>query len=123
MNREDADHFAIEWIRSWTARDIERIVSHFAERARFVSPLAARRTGNREVVGRDALREYWSGARSYSTFEFTLDRIIWDQDRQELAIIYEREVEGRRDRACELLRFNSAGEVVAGEAMYGAEIV
>lgn len=123
MNREDADHFASEWIRSWTARDIERIVSHFTETARFVSPQAARRTGYREVIGRDALRAYWSAAKSYSTFQFTLDRIIWDQDRQELAIVYHRDVEGRRERACELMRFNISGEVVAGEAMYGAEIV
>ena len=121
MTRDDAERFAKEWIHNWTARDIERIVSHFAQDARFVSPLAAKRTGHREVIGRDALRAYWSTAHAYATFRFSLDRILWDQDRQELVILYEREVEGRRDRACELLRFNGSGEVIAGEAMYGAE--
>jgi hypothetical protein len=38
-----------------------------------------------------------------------------------MAIVYARDIDGRRDRACEILRFNSLGQVVAGEAMYGAE--
>ena len=121
MDREAAEHFALDWINDWCARDVERIVSHFAEDARFVSPVAAKRTGNPLVVGRDALTKYWQVVYSFASFRFTLERTIWDDISQELAIIYTREIDGRRDRACEILRFDSSGKVTAGEAMYGAE--
>jgi hypothetical protein len=121
MDREAAEHFAQDWIRRWCARDIARIVSHFAEGAHFVSPVAAKLTGSPLVIGWDALSEYWQIVHSFSSFRFILERTIWDAATQELVIIYTREIDGRRDRACEILRFNSSGKVAAGEAMYGAE--
>ncbi len=122
MTREEAGRYAREWIRHWCERNVDAIVSHFAEDARFVSPVAAKRTGNSLVVGRDALSRYWSVVHSFGSFRFTLDRVIWDDTAQELAIIYTREIDGRHDRACEILRFNPAGQVAAGEAFYGADI-
>ena len=121
MDREAAERFAQDWIRGWCARDVDLIVSHFAENARFVSPVAAKRTGSPLVVGRDALSRYWQVVHSFGSFQFTLERTIWDADAQELVIIYTREIDGRQDRACEILRFDSSGRVTAGEAMYGAE--
>ena len=121
MNRDEAEQFAREWISNWCARDVDRVVSHFAENARFVSPVAAKRTGSPVVVGRDALTQYWQMAHSFGSFRFTLDHILWDDARQEMAIVYVRYIDGRQDRACEILRFNSLGQVVAAEAMYGAE--
>ena len=113
---------AEQWIRDWCARDIEAIVSHYADGARFVSPVAAVRTGNAVVVGRDALLKYWSGARAYTTFEFTLERVMWDEPNNEMVIVYTRNVDGKRERACEFFRFDDAGRVIAGEAMYGSAL-
>ena len=121
MNRHDAERHAEEWIRDWCVRDVERIVSHYAEDARFASPIAARRTGNAVVIGRAALLAYWSGARQYDSFRFTLERVLWDDAKQEMVVVYTRDVDGRRDRACEMFRFDEQGYVSAGEAMYGAE--
>ena len=121
MNRTEAEAFAQLWIRDWCTRDVERIVSHFAQDARFVSPVAARRTGNALVVGREALTEYWQVVHSFGSFNFTLERVIWDEVLQEMVIVYTRDIDGRHDRACELLQFNASGKVQAGEAMYGAE--
>jgi hypothetical protein len=121
MNRDEAEQFAREWIRDWCARDVDRVVSRFAGDARFVSPFAAKRTGSPVVVGREALTRYWQVAHSFSEFRFTLDRVLWDDAKQEMAIVYARDIDGRHDRACEIMRFNSARQVVAGEAMYGAE--
>ena len=59
MNRIEAEASAQDWLGAWCARDIERITSHFTEGARFVSPFAAKRTGNGVVVGREALTAYW----------------------------------------------------------------
>jgi hypothetical protein len=123
MTRAEAERHADDWIRDWSARDIERIVSHYAEDARFLSPLAARRTGNPVVVGRAALLAYWAGARQYKSFRFTLERVLWDDAKQEMVVVYARDVDGRRDRACEMFRFDDQGHVIAGEAMYGAEDV
>ncbi|MEO8127645.1 MAG: nuclear transport factor 2 family protein [Bryobacteraceae bacterium] len=121
MNRTEAEAYAQDWIRDWCARNVEGIVSHFAEDAQFVSPVAAKRTGNALVVGREALTAYWQVVHSFGSFRFTLERVIWDEAGQEMVIVYTRDIDGRRDRACELLRFNASGEVAAGEAMYGAE--
>jgi ketosteroid isomerase-like protein len=121
MDRQAAERFAQDWIRGWCARDVDLIVSHFTDDARFVSPVAARVTGSPLVVGRDAISRYWQVVHTFRTFQFTLERTIWDGDTQELAIIYTREVDGRHDRACEILRFDSSGKVTAGEGMYGAE--
>jgi hypothetical protein len=122
MNRSEAETFADGWIRDWCARDVDRITSHFSEDARFVSPIAAKRTGNALVMGRKALHAYWQVAYSFGSFRFTLARVIWDEAEQELVIVYIREIDGCRDRACEWLRFDMSGMVIAGEAMYGANL-
>ena len=54
MNRDEASRYAREWIRNWCDRDVDAIVSHFTENARFASPVAGKRTGNPVVVGRDS---------------------------------------------------------------------
>jgi hypothetical protein len=122
MTRQQAEQFAANWILHWCNREVQQIVSHFAPEARFTSPVAAKRTGHPLVVGREALRSYWSLVHTFTTFRFVLERTIWDEERQELVIVYTREIDGRRDRACELLRFDGAGFVAEGEAMYGADI-
>lgn len=122
MTRDQAEQFAADWIRHWSHREVQQIISHFAPNARFMSPVAAKRTGHPLVVGRDALRDYWSVVHTFATFQFFLERTIWDQERQELVIVYTREIDGQRDRACELLRFDNSGLVAEGEAMYGATI-
>jgi hypothetical protein len=50
---------------------------------------------------------------------FSVERIIWDPESSELSILYDREVNGHRDRASEVLRFGTSGLVVRGEAFYG----
>jgi hypothetical protein len=123
MNRAEAEKHAEEWIRDWCARDIERIVSRYSEDARFVSPVAARRTGNPLVIGREALLQYWSDTRGYGSFRFTLERVLWDDAKQEMVVVYTRDIDGRHDRACEIFSFDEHGHVIAGEAMYGAEAI
>ena len=60
----DPDAFARDWIEAWNARDLERILSHYAEEIVFESPgvrqLMNDPTGR--VVGKAALRAYWAKA-------------------------------------------------------------
>ena len=118
----DPEKFASEWIDAWNIRDIDLLVSHYTSDVRFVSPVAAERTGSSVVNGRVALAQYWSGSRQYKKFVFTFESFIWDSERLVLAIIYRREVDDRHDRAVEIFHFRSDGLVDTGEALYGAKL-
>jgi hypothetical protein len=54
--------------------------------------------------------------------EFKLDHIVWDSESNELAIFYEANLNGDCRRACELMKSDSSGRQIAGEAMYGAAV-
>lgn len=123
MHRAAAEQFAREWVAAWNALDIEAIVAHFAEEATFVSPRAAVAVGTATVVGRAALAAYWhSRLAVIASLQFTLDHTVWDAERGELAIVYVSAVNGQRVRACEFMRFDEAGQVAYGEALYGAAV-
>ena len=38
-----------------------------------------------------------------------------------MVVVYTRDIDGERTRACEFFRFDDHSQVIAGEAMYGAE--
>jgi hypothetical protein len=80
-------------------------------------------TGSATVHGQDALRAYWQTALArVPKLVFTLDHPLWDPERRELAIVYERDADGARSRVCEMLAFDAAGMAVRGEVMRGAEL-
>lgn len=118
----DPEAFAREWIEAWNARDIERVIAHFAPDAEFRSPRAFEVTGHPVVRGHAAMRAYWeSGAGRVDHLRFTLDRVIWDGV-ERLAIVYDSEVGDRHRRACEFYTIDRAtGLALRGEAMFGAE--
>ena len=116
----DPDVFASTWIDEWNRRDIEAMVSHYTRDVRFVSPVAAKRTGSSVVIGREALAAYWSVARQYRKLVFTFESFVWDPVRMVLVIVYRRQVNDTNDRAVEIFHFNPDGLIRAGEAMYGA---
>jgi hypothetical protein len=122
MTRDEIGDFVTGWIEAWNRQDVEAVLAHFADDVQFISPTAAAVVGNPSVVGKVALRAYWLAAlERISSLEFTLVRALYDTDRREVAIVYSREINGTRDRACELLTFDEVGLVVAGEVMHGAE--
>ena len=122
MTRADVDAYVSAWIDAWNRRDIEAVVEHFDDDVTFTSPVAATVTGNATVRGKDAIRAYWQAALARTTkLVFTLDRAIWDPERRELAILYERDADGKRSRVCEMLAFDAAGRVVRVEVMHGVE--
>src|SRR5262249_48003124 len=115
--------FAERWIAAWNRRDVDAVLEHYADDATFVSPVA------RTIVGRSVLRnkqelgDYWRvGLVKITTIEFTLDHASWDARRRELSVVYEANLNGDRKRACEIMRFDEAGQLVRGEALYGAAL-
>jgi hypothetical protein len=121
MERKDAIGLARHWIDSWNRRDLEAVLGHFDEAVRFTSPRALEVFGRGTVEGLAELRSYWQARLAQiDSLRFTLDRVLWDDEQRTMVILYVADVNERKTRACEILRFGEAGRAVEGEAMYGA---
>lgn len=58
----DVDEFASDWIESWNAHDLERILSHYTDDFEMASPYIARMVpGNAAGIlkGKNSVRAYW----------------------------------------------------------------
>jgi ketosteroid isomerase-like protein len=123
MNRIEANEFAANWISAWNKKDVNAVLEHYVDDAKFISPKAATFVGSPFVEGKNALSQYWLlAAKKIEKIEFTLDHIVWDSDASALVIFYEANLNGVRSRACETMTFDSSGKQISGEAMYGASI-
>lgn len=123
MSPEQADAFARAWIDAWNRNDIEAVLAHYAPDGSFVSPTALAVTGHAAVRGVDALRTYWSAALArHAGLRFELDYALCDPARNELCVVYRSTVGGQTTRACEFMRFDAAGRITHGEAMYGIPV-
>ena len=119
-NAEEAAEYAERWAAAWNHKDLEEILTHFADNVVFSSPKALDLMGVPTMHGKAELRDYWRRALArIESISFVVERAIWDGGRHEIAIVYDRVVNGRRDRAAEVLRFGDSGLVVAGEVFYG----
>ncbi|WP_439815429.1 nuclear transport factor 2 family protein [Zavarzinia sp. CC-PAN008] len=118
---EDAlRHHAAAWMEAWNAHDISAVLAPFAEAAEFTSPRAAELTGRALVRGRPALEAYWRRALTQRPdLRFLLLDVVCDVGAQTVVVHYVAEAGGRRQRACEIMRFRD-GAQVEGEALYGA---
>jgi ketosteroid isomerase-like protein len=75
MDHSTAEKFAASWAEAWNARDLERVLSHFAEDVVFASPVAAQLIEGSDGVlrGKAALRDYWArGLRAIPDLHFTV---------------------------------------------------
>jgi hypothetical protein len=123
MTNEEMMAFAQEWVANWNRRDVEAVLSHFAEDADFVTPLAIRYSGRASLHGKAEIGAYWNAAMQHlEVLEFTLDHASWDERLSELTVICESNLNGDRKRACEIMRFGADGLQLRGEAFYGAAL-
>ena len=120
MTNQQAREFAQRWADLWNKRDVEGVLAHFADDVVFSSPVALKVTGNACVEGKDALRAYWTQALdSHPVLQFAVVRTLCDSTSDTVAIIYDRDINGRHDRAVEILTFGTSGTIARGEALYG----
>jgi hypothetical protein len=120
MQRAEAERWAERWIADWNQRDLEAVLAHFDDDVAFTSPRALAVVGVPTVHGKAALRAYWTKALSaIHSLTFTLDRVAFDPTSAELVIFYDRAVDGRTDRAAEVLRFGAARRVLSAEVLHG----
>lgn len=119
-DRAAAIAYAERWAEGWNRRDLDAILAHFEDAVEFTSPKALAAVGVPTVRGKAALADYWRIALSrIESLRFVVHRVIWDPATLELAIIYDRDVNGVRDRAAEILAFGASGLIVRGEVLYG----
>src|SRR5262249_31791035 len=116
LTQEQANEFVHEWIAAWNAKDLERILSHWADDCVFTSPLVTRLLGDASgtVRGKEALRAYWSrGLAASPNLRFELQTIFLGHD--SVVIGYE----NHRGQTCaECIRLGADGRAVAGIAHY-----
>jgi limonene-1,2-epoxide hydrolase len=120
VTAEDARRFAVWWAEAWNNRDMESVLAYFDQEVVFTSPTALAVVGVPTVHGKEELRAYWMAALNrIKSLHFKLDRILWDPERRELAIIYTSEVDGTTKRVSENLTFDQAGRIVTAEVFHG----
>ena len=102
------------WVEAWNARDLERVLTLYAEDAVITSDRipAMGFDASGTVRGKDALRAYWGkGLGLIPNLHFTVIDVFVSPD--SAVVLYENE---RGKRICEYLRVNDAGLIVQGSA-------
>src|SRR5215468_12526603 len=66
MDKAFAERFAADWIESWNAHDLGRILSHYGDDFEMSSPFIIQIAGEPSgtLKGKDAVGAYWSKALS-----------------------------------------------------------
>jgi ketosteroid isomerase-like protein len=64
MDQKFAERFASDWIDSWNAHDLDRILSHYADDFEMSSPVIIQVTGEASgmLKGKAAVGAYWKKA-------------------------------------------------------------
>jgi ketosteroid isomerase-like protein len=114
--------FARDWVDAWNRSDADAVLAHYADDAVFVSPLAARVTGNAEVRGKAALGAYWRKALGLLTspLRFALESFSWDEKNRAFLVVYVSSEADHSVRKCELMHFSENGLICRGESFTGA---
>jgi len=117
IDKAFAERFAADWIESWNARDLDRILAHYSDDFEFSSPFIIRIAGEPSGVlrGKPAIGAYWTKALAgNASLHFTLDTVLWGIN--SLVIHYHRQHDGRV--ASEWFEFGADGKVLRSAAHY-----
>lgn len=116
MSAARARQFAEEWMSSWNAHDLDRILAHYADEFEMSSPYISQLMGvpSGTLKGKRSIREYWALAlEKFPDLRFELIDVLVGA--RSVALNYY----GRgRSRACEVFFFDESGKVVRAAAHY-----
>lgn len=118
MTRDEAWHWADDWVAAWNAHDLERIMKHYEEAVELTSPVAAQLLGisDGKVVGTANLRAYFRrGLEAYPGLHFQLVDVLWGLDS---VVLYYTNHKGTR--TAEFMELSANGKVARVVANYGA---
>jgi ketosteroid isomerase-like protein len=108
--------FAEEWVNAWNSRDLDRILSHYADDFEMYSPLIIERMNvtSGMLKGKEAVRPYWQkGLATTPPLHFELIEVLLGIDS---IVLYYSRASGQR--TAEVLVFNEQGLVIKGMAHY-----
>lgn len=116
LTHEAAQQFAQEWIESWNAHDLERILAHYAVDVVLISPMAATllpESGG-QISGIAAVRSYF--ARGLAAFPKLCFQLIDISPGPGTLLLLYRNHSGAT--VSEFMELNAAGKVVRVLATY-----
>jgi ketosteroid isomerase-like protein len=115
LDAAEAELFARRWAAAWNDRDLEAVLTHFADGCVFTSPVARQLLGGDGVIhGKQALREYWTHAlEKVPDLHFEVLGVHAGIDT--LVIHYRNQ---RGIEVCEVLTFGPDGLVHLGHGTY-----
>jgi hypothetical protein len=102
--------FAEDWVEAWNSHDLERILSHYDDEVRLVSPVALKLLNNRDgvVQGKAALREYFRrGLDAFPNLHFDLIDVLWGVET--IVLYYGNKVRG--NKTAEVMQMSGEGKV------------
>ena len=105
-----ARHFAQEWIDSWNSHDLDRILTHYDDGVRLVSPVALNllKNGDGVVEGKASLREYFRrGVEAFPNRHFELIDVLWGVET--IVVYYANNVRG--SKTAEVMQLTSTGRI------------
>lgn len=117
LTREFAEHFAYDWIESWNAHDLERILSHYTEDFEMSSPLIATVANEPSGIlkGKEAIGNYWSKALAkFPDLKFELEEIFVGA----VSIVLTYTNLSREVMAAEIFYINKDGKVYRASGNY-----
>ena len=109
MDVQQAEVFAREWVQAWNQRDLEAILSHYAEDVEFQSPLVVKLLGESSgtVRGKQNLREYFRKALAAFPGDLGIELLGVYQGMGSRLVQFQ--AKGRR--AVEVMELNQEGKV------------
>lgn len=114
-----ADHFAADWIDSWNAHDLDRILRHYSEDFEMSSPIIVNVAGEPSgtLKGKDAVGSYWAKSLQQNpSLHFGLVTTLWGVSS---IILY---YKGVRGLSAEVFHFNPERKVVKAYAHYTQDL-
>jgi predicted ester cyclase len=118
VTREEAWHWAEDWVAAWNAHDLDRLMTHYEEGVELTSPVAAQLLGisDGKVVGTANLRAYFRrGLEAYPELQFHLVDVLWGINS---VVLYYTNQKGTH--TAEFMELSANGKVAKVVANYGA---
>jgi SnoaL-like protein len=111
MDKAFVEHFAADWIHSWNAHDLDKVLSHYADDFEMSSPVIVQVAGEPSGVlrGKAAVGAYWKKALELiPDLHFELISVLAGVTS---IILYYKGARGRL--AAEVFHFGAGGEKVS----------
>ena len=116
MDKTFAEQFATDWIDSWNAHDLDRVLAHYADDFEMSSPIIVQMVEEPSGIlrGKTAVRTYWTTAlERLPDLHFELISVLAGVTS---IVLYYKSARGRL--AAEVFHFNADQKVARAAAHY-----